>query len=373
MNAKDPAAQPTAPEGNPAPGLEPDPPLPDLASKDPASGAGPTQAKPAHTLPLGRKLLYSCVMALLCLGMLEGGLRLLFPVVRTASMPETDIRLHLDRKALAYDPDLYWYWIRIPDGGVPLNEYGFRRTWPMSLKKPKGMLRVITTGDSQTMGAGLEAHGTYSAHAEKALGPGWEVLNAGISGYRSLNVYRLLQKRLGFFEPDVVVVDCMPFDSPRDDGPLVGPKVRTGTQKLRALLFESATYHTMELLLDKLRPNRPRWLDEQVPNPRIREEGLGNHDLIVKWGEQYGVQIVFMEYPVMNEHRNEIGCHTLPGELPEGIPVAPTCQALIAAWKSGIQARELFQDHNHLTALGSKVVGEALAQTLKSLEPALRR
>ena len=325
-----------------------------------------------RAIPLHRKVLYTLLMTVLTLAALEGTLRLLFPVVRTASMPETAIRIHMSRKSLAYDPDLYWYWVRAPDDGVPLNEYGFRRTKPMTLKKPPGTLRVITVGDSQTMGAGVEASSTYSAFAEEALGPGWEVLNAGISGYRSLNVYRLLQKRLGYFQPDVVVVDCMPFDSPRDDGPLIGPRVRTSEQKLRALLFESATYHLLELAIDKLRPNRARWLDEHKHNPRAREQGFGNHDLIARWGEQYGVQIVFMEYPVMDGTGLELGCQTQPGELPSGFPVVPACQALQDERQKGTPALELFQDHNHLTAKGSYVVGQAVAKTLKALEPSLR-
>lgn len=357
--------EPPAPPGQPAPPTSENPPA--------AIDAPQSLHSAARVIPLHRKLLYTVLMTVFTLAALEGTLRVLFPVVRTASMPETAIRIHMSRKSLAYDPDLYWYWVRAPDNGVPLNEYGFRRTKPMTLKKPPGTLRVITVGDSQTMGAGVSADATYSAFAEDALGAGWEVLNAGISGYRSLNVYRLLQKRLGYFQPDVVVVDCMPFDSPRDDGPLVGPRVRTSEQKLRALLFESATYHLLELVLDKLRPNRPRWLDEHKHNPRAREQGFGNHDLIARWGEQYGVQIVFMEYPVMDGTGQELGCQTQPGELPSGFPVVPACQALQDEKQKGTPALELFQDHNHLTARGSYVVGQAVARTLKALEPDLRR
>lgn len=307
-----------------------------------------------------RRFVFGVVTAAVMLGALEGLLYLLMPVVRTASLPDTMIRAHLETPGFRYDPDLYWYWARLPSDAMQINEHGFRRTKPMTREKPPGVTRVIVFGDSQTLGAGVSPEETYSAFAEAALGEGWEVLDAGISGYRTLNVYRLLQRRIEAYDPDIIVVDCMPFDSPRDDGGIQGTPVGGIGTQVRALLFRSRIYALLRIGVDKVRPDRDRWLDRSaLPGDAL---GHGNHDHILEWGEARGVQVVWMEYPVGENGR--VSCQTLPGELPEGPPVVPACQALLA---DGRPASVLFQDRNHLTVAGNQVVGAAVAETLRGL------
>lgn len=300
------------------------------------------------------------LVAVLFLAGLEGALYLIMPVVRTASLPDTMIRAHLETPGFRYDPDLYWYWARLPSDAMQINEYGFRRTKPMTEKKPPGVRRVVVFGDSQTVGAGVKPEEAYAAAAEAELGEGWEVLNAGISGYRTLNVYRLLQRRIEAFDPDIVVIDCMPFDSPRDDGGIQATPIGGVGTQVRALLFRSRIYALLRIGIDKVRPDRDRWLDRTaLPGDAL---GHGNHDLILAWGKARGVQVVWMEYAV--GENGHVSCQTLPGELPEGPPVVPACQALLA---DGRPSTVLFQDRNHLTVAGNAVVGHALAETLRGL------
>lgn len=308
-----------------------------------------------------KRLLLGLVVAIAVLLGAEAVLRVTLPVVRTATLPDTMIRAHLENTGFRYDPDLYWYWGMLPSDAMQINQFGFRRVKPMTQAKPAAVTRVIAFGDSQTLGAGVGPDETYSAVAERTLGEGWEVLNAGISGYRSLNVYRLLQRRIEAFDPDVVVIDCMPFDSPRDDGVLVGnPIGGLGTQ-VRSVLWKSRLYYVLRLGLEKVRPDRSRWLDRNaLPGDAL---GHGNHDLIAAWGKARGVTVVFMQYPV-SEQDWRLGCHTLPAELPADQPVVPACDALE---RDGRGARALFQDRNHLTVAGNEVVGKALADTLEAL------
>ncbi len=309
-----------------------------------------------------KRLALGLLVALALLGATEGALRVTLPAVRTATLPDTMIRAHLENTGFRYDPDLYWYWGMLPSAAMQINEFGFRRTRPMTQAKPAGVTRAVTLGDSQTLGAGVGVEETYSAVAERLLGDGWEVLNAGISGYRSLNVYRLLQRRIEAFDPDVVVVDCMPFDSPRDDGALVGRPIGGLETQARALLWKSRLYYVLRLGLDKARPNHARWLD-RAARPGDAQ-GQGNHDLIAEWGKARGIRVVFVQYPV-SEQDWRLGCHTLPKELPADQPVVPACEAL---QEDGRPARQLFQDRNHLTVAGNEVVGKALADTLSALE-----
>lgn len=320
-----------------------------------------------------RKLLFSLVILGLFFGGVEAGLRAMWSTARTATLPEGVIRAHLNAAGFVHDPDLYWYWGALPSPAMQINEHGFRRTAPMQADKPDGVTRVVVLGDSQTLGAGVGPDEAYAAQAEAALGEGWEVLNAGISGYRSLNVYRLLQRRIERFDPDVVVIDCMPFDSVTDDGPLVVEPLRGPWDWLAPVLYASRTWRLLQLSIDKLRPSRRRWLD-QAPEPvstagkgpfaQGQREGQGNHHLIAQWGLDHGVQVVFMQYPVSTDQFHH-DCMTLPGELPEGLPVVPACDALRA---SGVSARSAFLDRNHMTPAGNRIVGQALAETLLSLE-----
>ncbi|MCB9765951.1 MAG: hypothetical protein H6739_39620 [Alphaproteobacteria bacterium] len=318
-----------------------------------------------------RNLAFALLTTVLFFGLTEGVLRLAFPIARTASLPDGMIRDHLRATAFRYDPDLYWTWKDLPEPGQPprgemqINAYGFRRVKPMTVAKPSGTWRVFTFGDSQTLGAGVGPEETYSAFAEQALGEDWEVINAGISGYRTLNVYRLLRLHVEQFQPDVLVVDCMPFDSPRDDGPLVGRSRGRVFDRIRGFFFESHIYYTLRLLTGKLRPDRARWLDQADPGMTRSREGLGNHDLIAEWADARGVKTVFMTYAVSTEGWG-YGCHTRDGELPEGYPLFDAC-AVVA--ESGQPAQTLFQDRNHLTVAGNQLVGGALADLLRGLRP----
>ena len=301
------------------------------------------------------------VVAAVVLALLELTVRIVAPALRTASLPDTMIRAHLDSPGFRADPDLYWYWARLPSPAMQINEHGFRRVAPMTVARPAGVSRVAVFGDSQTLGAGLGPDATYAAVAERTLnadGGRWEVLNAGISGFRSLNVYRLLKLRMLAYELDYIVIDCMPFDSPRDDGYTVGRPHGGVAQEIRSLLWQSRLFHVLELGVEELRPGRHRWLDRPAaPRDAL---GTGNHDLIAIWAEEHGITSVFMEYPVKAE-AGRVDCRTLPNELPPGVAVVPACRALQA---EGRRAEELCQDANHLTEAGAEVVGRALAETL---------
>ncbi len=326
----------------------------------PPSGDPPAGARRLGSL---RKLLFTAIVLVVVFAGAELALRAVIPVIRTATLPNEEIQSHLRAAGFRYHPDLYWYWRGLPSPSMQINRFGFRRTKPMERRKPAGVTRVVVLGDSQTLGAGVGPDQTYAHYAELALGEGWEVLNAGISGYRSLNALRLLQLRILYFEPDIVVIDCMPFDSPRDDGFLEDAPLGSPLQRLKPILWHSRVYYGLRLLLEKLRPDRARWLDQKETELAPNAQGHGNHDLIGRWGDDNGVQVVFMEYPVSTDDWR-LSCHTRPGELPEGYPVAPTCQALYASRQT---ARDLFQDRNHMKAAGNRIVGQALAETLRPL------
>ena len=310
-------------------------------------------------IPVWKRALFASIVALALLGTAEGVCRLLIPLMRNASVPDAELRAHLAVDAYEYDPDLGWYWDALPTFSV--NVHGFRRTAPMTIEPAPGVTRVVTLGDSQTFGGGVAGDETYSAAAGRLLGDDWEVLNGGISGYKSLNVYRLLRRRIVAFEPHIVMVDCFPLDSPRDDGPLM--RLPLEASFANRLIWHSALLYSLRYAWDKYGPGRPRRLDRPATSLPGDAGGFGNHDLIAEWCKERGIVPVFMEYPATFDDF-VLMCHTRAGELPEGVAVVPACQALVA---SGHTGRELFQDRNHLTVLGNEIVGEALAETLETI------
>lgn len=306
-----------------------------------------------------RRLGFALLATLGGLGGAELVLRVAYPIAGRVTMPREMIDAHINGPGFSYHPDLGWYWGRLPSPAAGIDDHGFREhAYVVKRERTEGVKRVITFGDSQTYGAGVKPTETWSAQAEAALGPGWEVLNAGLSGYRSLNVLRLIKLRMAAYEPDAVVIDCMPFDSARDDGNYVSAPL--GWQDpVRRLLWNSRLYYSLRMAVQKSDADRPRWLDraatpEDKGNP-------GNHDLIAEWGKSAGVTVIFMEYPVWDDHSGFIRCQTAAGELPEGHAVVPACAALHAA---GRPAKELFLDNNHLTVEGNGVVGAAAAKTI---------
>ena len=304
-----------------------------------------------------RKIIYVFITLLLVVVFLEVALRLVLPALRTATLPGKMIKDHLRGGGLKYDPDLFWYWPQLPIRGLELNEHGFRRNRPMTVDKPPGTVRVVTLGDSQTWGAFMKHKHSYPGVAERELGQGWEVLNGAVPGYRSLNVYRLLQLRIRRFDPDIVVVDSEPFDSPREDGALQQTPLGAGI--LKQILWHSRIYYVLRHLVAKVRVGVANRVN---PNQRFHIfEGEGNHDVIQSWCDAEGIQLLFVDYPTMTP-QTRLKCNILPQHLPKRSRIVPVCKALR---DSGHHVTKLFQDHNHMTKLGNDIAGRTLAKALR--------
>ena len=287
--------------------------------------------------------------------------------LHTQSLPRTMIEQHASSgEGFVYDRDLMWYW-KLPNKGAGINPFGFRRSEAMTEKKPKDTIRVIALGDSQTYGGGVGIQESFSFYAEESLGENWEVLNAGISGYRSLNIFRLLRKKMLRFDPDIIVLDTMLFDSPAETGALHETSEISGFLWLREMLWNSRINYVVQLSLR--RAGFGVW--EDLPWPiqlhQVREnknktgEGHGNHVQIARWAKERGILAVFMEYPTQKRN-GELECLSSVQDLPN--PGFRTCTIID---EIGIVPRELFIDTNHFTPLGARVVGEALAEELPIL------
>jgi lysophospholipase L1-like esterase len=109
------------------------------------------------------------------------------------------------------DPLLFW---RIKPlsrfKGIEINSLGFRGG-EISAKKRAGVFRAIALGDSCTLGVGVSNAETYSAVLQDILNKSggdrnYEILDAGVAGYSSLQGLRYLQNDLIGYRPDVVTI-----------------------------------------------------------------------------------------------------------------------------------------------------------------------
>jgi len=90
-----------------------------------------------------------------------------------------------------------------------INGQGLRADRDYPYAKPPGVRRIVSLGDSYTVGYEVENEETFSQVLERELaarGFTVEVLNAGVSGYSTAEQLLYLERELLRYEPDVVLV-----------------------------------------------------------------------------------------------------------------------------------------------------------------------
>jgi lysophospholipase L1-like esterase len=96
-----------------------------------------------------------------------------------------------------------------------INGQGMRAERDYARAKPPGVKRIVSLGDSFTVGYEVEGDETFSAVLErelaKSLGP-VEVLNAGVSGYSNAEELLYLERELLAYDPDLVLISFFAND-----------------------------------------------------------------------------------------------------------------------------------------------------------------
>lgn len=257
----------------------------------------------------------------------------------------------------------------VPDGGVGWKWGGqvvFRGPREVSVDKPPGRYRILTTGDSCCWGAPVSYDATYSAVLEQMLqekyGPDRvEVHNAGVVGYSIRQVIRLFRETLSQFQPDLIIHYGTGAGG---DEYIVGPRRSASPwlERLDPFFFRSKAFLVLKHALRTRRP-RPQTSSFLV-------ESLEIHDL-KKAVQKAGGKLMLVEYGYVENGRihSEIEGHGLKLE----IPVVRTHKALT---ELGLPVRELIYDHVHPTTLGHALIGRRIFEELVRLgwiEEALSR
>ena len=90
-----------------------------------------------------------------------------------------------------------------------INAQGMRADRDFARAKPPGTLRIVSLGDSFTVGYEVDAQDTFSSVLEsrlRATGLSVEVMNAGVSGYSNAEECLYLERELFAYSPDLVLV-----------------------------------------------------------------------------------------------------------------------------------------------------------------------
>lgn len=95
---------------------------------------------------------------------------------------------------------------RIPATTIRISSQGLRASREYAVPPPPDVIRILVLGDSFVFGTGVEVDETLVAGWERALGPGFEVVNMGVPGYATVHAAELLARRGVDLRPHGVVV-----------------------------------------------------------------------------------------------------------------------------------------------------------------------
>lgn len=103
----------------------------------------------------------------------------------------------------------YWHHSADVDVEFRINRQGMRADRDFEYAKPPAVRRIVSLGDSFTIGYEVDVRDTFSSVLERELrarGLEVEVLNAGVSGYSNAEECLYLERELLRYEPDLVLV-----------------------------------------------------------------------------------------------------------------------------------------------------------------------
>jgi lysophospholipase L1-like esterase len=285
---------------------------------------------------------------------------------------------------LPADPQLLW---ALEPGltykkniAVMINSYGLRGE-EIEVPKPAGVRRIVTTGDSSVFGVGCTLPNVFSSVLERELGDGVEVINAGVPGYSSAQSLRQLEPLWEPLAPDLVVVGNQwsdnrfaGFEDHEMMERLASRRFRF-SQRLVGILRHCALFETLYGLGNRRSRQEIGWgmmAEDFSYGPRRVpiDDYVANLDAFVERAQQADAEVLFLMLPNRTDLR-----------APERFwPWQPYRDAMRAAANrhgcplvevpplfrvSGEPVRKLFLDQVHPSRLGHRLIGQAIADTVR--------
>jgi lysophospholipase L1-like esterase len=191
-----------------------------------------------------------------------------------------------------------WFW-KIKPVILDVNSYGFRGLERAKIK-PKGVIRIVTLGDSYTYGQGVKYNETFSYYLEKILikktKKRIEVLNFGVPGYNideSLkNFYYFASK----WKPDIVLFFIFSDD-------LSSPLCSFTKKKITAYLLRN--WYLFRLIYILFRPNIIQKTNDEKLNEKVLYSKLKKLANLTR-KKTTKLVIIILENPLSNKEKNAL-------------------------------------------------------------------
>lgn len=299
-----------------------------------------------------------------------------------------------------------------PDGRIlyeariATNRHGLRGP-DFAWEKAPGARRVLAVGDSVAFGWGVSDGGTYADLLREAFARSsarWEVLNAGVPGFTSVQTLAAWRARLRTLRPDALVMSFCHNDAQRWTR-LTGAGVpRTDAELIRlasldpagpvALLRASTTARALSRVLVPAARAAREWSREEEEAVRVpREEFREATRALIEEARAAGAEVFVLKSGCEGDYGRAL-LEIAAEERAASLDVMPACAARKAELLSSPRyasrlayyrdrhgfeplpgGREEFLctlDRAHLSRLGHLVVAEALEGWLAGKFPEVR-
>lgn len=261
------------------------------------------------------------------------------------------------------DPVVFWR----PAPNPPYNEQGFKGP-VMSVPKPRGVVRVMCYGDSNTDGPPETSWATLLGPELQALAGGRRVesINAGVSGYTSYQGMRKFEMDVDKYEPDMILVSFGWNDAAdvigRPDKEYLPPS--PAIAEVQRVLYRTRSFRMLMQWL------RQATSEPSPTGPRVSvEDYKANLRAFVAIARQHGVKVVLLTRPHAEKVPLASGWRsTIPHYNAALREVAAEERVyLLDVHKEAEARQDAFIDECHFTELAHKIAAKVIALKLVPL------
>jgi len=238
--------------------------------------------------------------------------------------------------------------------------------------KDEDCIRIVCLGDSTTEGYRLKLAETYPYILETLLNKGrnsnkFEVINAGVAGYSSLQSLRYFKKRIMQYDPDIITLQLGLNDmrpavvcADKDKGEFINVADKLNTDLFNVLnksaLFRFLVYLNGRVLhrIGKIKDNNGRPIRRVEP-----DDFYNNYVELIKIANQNKIAVVLLT--LQNKHHNDNEYNSIVWAIAQAynIPIADICSIF---WNS--REKDLFIDDIHPTALGNQIIASEIYEII---------
>lgn len=277
--------------------------------------------------------------------------------------PHFLVDTQLSHGSLLKDQILFW---KLNPSRKNINSLGCRDK-EFTVKKDKGIFRIISIGDSVTFGPGVDSEDTYPKRLEKILNTKFplrkfEVINAGVLGYSSYQGLNYLKRDIIKYQPDLITVHfglndgvfSVYFEDEEQKMP-VGWIITSQNFLIKSKLYQLLCAIIFGFKYELFRENSP--LFGRGKNRVSPQNYHRNLEQIKNFVSKHNVKIVFITPMLYKSSR----IYCVKGYcLPElGIKID-----LISRFNKEQNPGELFVDGCHFTKKGHQIAAEEIANAL---------